>query len=574
MPARRGPPAALPLAFHALSVPTRLAAARLLSRRHARLAALPALLVAALVLLPLLTLVRLASRGTDAWPHLLSTVLPGAALKTLLLALGVCALSLLFGVSTALLVSLTRFPGRRVAEVLLVLPLAVPTYISAYAYLELLDYTGPVQGALRAVMGYRTARDYWFPELRSLPGAILVMGSVLYPYVYVTTRLLLLSQSAHLVEVARTLKAGGGRLVFRIILPLARPAVAAGLGLVIMECLNDIGAVEFFGVRTLTFSVYETWLARGDLAGAAQLALALLAVVALLLLAERVARRERRYDAGRRAGPVPPRLALSGWAGLGALLACLAPPTLGFLAPASVLIDQAWRRLDQFAEPAVRAAAVNSLGVALGAALAALLLALLLVHAARASRDPLVAGAVRLSTLGYAVPGTVLGIGILVPLAALDNLIDAASRATLGVATGLLLTGSGGAIVFAATVRFLAVATGAVEAGYARISPHLDAVSRTLGRGAASTLLHVHLPLLTRAVAAALLLVFVDTMKELPATLLLRPFDFETLATYTYAQASRGAFEEAAAPALAIVLIGVPPLVLLLAAGSGLRRRA
>jgi len=517
--------------------------------------------------MPFAALIWIALRSqAESWPHLITTVLPGATVTTLTLMAGVGVSTAVIGVVTAWLVTMCRFPGRRLLEVGLVLPLAVPVYISAYSYLEILDFAGPVHTGLRALSGWSSRRDYWFPEVRSLPGAAFCMSAVLFPYVYLTVRVLFLTQSARIIDVARTLGATPLKLFFRIALPLARPAVAVGVSLALMETINDIGAVEFFGVRTLTFAIYQTWLNRSDLAGAAQLALVLLLVVFALIATERAARGGQRYGAPGGRHPVA-QFHLRGWRAALAFTACFLPVLFGFLLPGWLMADYASRRLDQFADPALHAALANSLIVAAAAAALAVLAALVLVYAARLSRSATVAAFGRFAATGYAVPGTVLAVGILYPLAGLDNLLDAGARALFGIGTGLVITGSGGAVVYACVVRFLAMAHGTLEAGTARITEHLDMAARTLGRRPRQVLLEIHLPLLGRALAAAALLVFVDSMKELSATLLLRPFDFETLATFIFSKASRGFFEDAATASLAIVAAGILPLVLLLGAG-------
>jgi iron(III) transport system permease protein len=433
---------------------------------------------------------------------------------------------------------------------------------------EVFGVAGPVQSAIRDVFGFATSREYWFPEIRSLPGAIFVMSAVLYPYVYLTTRVLFLMQSGAALDVCRTLGASPWRAFWRVALPLARPAIVVGVSLAIMETLNDIGAVEFFGVRTLTFAIYETWLNRGSLVGAAQLAVILLFLVFALLAAERAARGRQRYHVGARQHQAPSLHRLRGWRAVGATLACALPVGFGFVLPLAVLIDYSSRRIGQFADPALHSAALNSLTIAGLTALAAIVAGIVLVYAVRLSGSRIVWMLSRLSAIGYTVPGTVLAVGILIPLATLDNWIDASARGLFGIGTGLLLTGSGAAIVYACTVRFLAVAYGSLEAGLAKITDHLDMAARTLRRSPRQTLLEVHMPLMRQALAAAALLVFVDTMKELPATVLLRPFNFDTLATFVYERASRGAFEDAAVASLAIVLAGIVPLVLLLRAGG------
>ena len=518
-----------------------------------------------MVLLPLGAIVWIALTPTgDIWGHLLTTVLPGSLQTTLLLMLGVGLTTCFTGVLTAWLVTMCNFPGRRLLDWALLVPLAVPTYIVAFAYVEVLDYTGPVQSLLRGVFGFKTSRDYWFPETRSLGGAIFVMGAVLYPYVYLTTRASFLIQSSSTLDVSRTLGASPYGLFFRVALPLARPAIAIGVSLALMECLNDIGAVTFFGVKTLTFSVYDTWLNRSSLGGAAQLALAMLAMVFLLLWLERFGRRKQRFDSGGGSKHRPPtRFDLSGWQSALALILCLAPIFAGFVIPGLLLADRASRRLDDVFASGFLQAIWNSFYLASIAALLTVIISVALAYALRINgRGPLKA-AVRLASIGYAIPGTVLAIGILVPLAGFDNFLDARMEAWFGIDTGLLLLGSGAGLVYAYVVRFLAVSYGQVEGGFGRITPHLDMAARTLGRNTGQTLTQVHLPILKPVLLSAALLSFVDCMKELPATILLRPFNFETLATTVFEAASREAFEEAALPSLAIVLVGLIPVIYL-----------
>lgn len=524
-----------------------------------------ALVIAAMVLLPLGAIVWIALTPTgEIWGHLLTTVLPGSLQTTLLLMLGVGVTTCITGVLTAWLVTMCNFPGRRLLDWALLVPLAVPTYIVAFAYVEVLDYTGPVQSLIRGVFGFKTSRDYWFPEIRSLGGAIFVMGAVLYPYVYLTTRASFLIQSSSTLDVSRTLGASPYGLFFRVALPLARPAIAIGVSLALMECLNDIGAVTFFGVKTLTFSVYDTWLNRSSLGGAAQLALAMLAMVFLLLWLERFGRRKQRFDSGGGSKHRPPtRFGLSGWQSALALILCLAPIFAGFVIPGLLLADRASRRLDDVFASGFLQAIWNSFYLASIAALLTVIISIALAYALRINgRGPLKA-AVRLASIGYAIPGTVLAIGILVPLAGFDNFLDARMEAWFGIDTGLLLLGSGAGLVYAYVVRFLAVSYGQVEGGFGRITPHLDMAARTLGRNTGQTLTQVHLPILKPVLLSAALLSFVDCMKELPATILLRPFNFETLATTVFEAASREAFEEAALPSLAIVLVGLIPVIYL-----------
>ncbi|MEP0581963.1 iron ABC transporter permease [Roseibium sp.] len=523
-----------------------------------------AILIAVLVLFPLLAILWIAMSPTgDVWEHLINTVLPRSLRTTLLLMAGVGFFTTIVGVGTAWLTTMCRFPGQRFFDWALLIPLAVPTYIIAFSYVEVLDYTGPVQSGLRTLFGFKTSRDYWFPEIRSLGGAVFVMSAVLYPYVYLTTRASFLVQSASVLDVSRTLGASPWRVFLKVALPLSRPAAAVGVSLALMECLNDIGAVTFFGVKTLTFSVYDTWLNRSSLSGAAQLALAMLLMVFLLLWLERFGRRKQRFDNGNAKHRHPARFTLTGWRAGGAFILCLLPIALGFLTPASLLADRASRRLDDLWAGPLTEAIWNSLSLATIAAVLTVLLSLSLAYALRLNKTPVLILGVRLASVGYAIPGTVLAVGILVPMAAFDNFIDAQMKAAFGFGTGLLLLGSGVGLVYAYMVRFLAVSYGQVEGGFGKISTHLDMASRTLGRDASQTLGQIHLPLLRPVLLSALLLTFVDCMKELPATILLRPFNFETLATTVFEAASREAFEEAALPSLAIVIVGLLPVIYL-----------
>lgn len=526
--------------------------------------------ILAVMLLPLAAVALLAMRaGANEWPHLATTVLPTAVTNTLMLAAGASLVSLVAGTGAAWLVTMHRFPMRDLLDRLLVIPLAMPTYIVAYCYVELLDYAGPVQSTLRSLFGWTSVTDYWFPDIRSLPGAIFVFASVLYPYVYLSARASFVQQSVCALEVARTLGRTPLGTFWSVALPLARPALAAGVALVVMETLNDLGAVQYLGIESLTASIYATWLQRSNLGGAAQLASVMLTLVLLFLVLERWLRRgaKSHHTTGRyRAIPFED---LTGWKAVAAVTVALVPVLAGFVVPGLVLLRHTGSHLTEWTDPAFVAAAGHSLLLAGLAALVTVVLAVVLSYAKRIVSGPGTAAAVRLSGLGYAVPGTVLAIGLLIPLAAADNALDALLRNTFGVSTGLLLSGSLFAITLAYVIRFLAVALGGVEAGLERISPNLDAAARTLGETALTTLTRVHLPLLAPALAAAAMLVFVDAMKELPATLLLRPFNVETMATHIYALAGIEQFERAAPGALLIVVIGLAPLLVLHRAIAG-----
>jgi iron(III) transport system permease protein len=533
--------------------------------------------VAALVAAPLVALGVVAARGSDnLWAHLAEHVLAAALGDTLLLLAGVGVLTAALGTGAAWLVTAHDFPGRRVLDWALLLPLAVPTYIVAYAYLDVLHPVGPVQTVLRALLGFESPRDWRLPDVRSMAGCIVLLGFVLYPYVYLTTRALFAMQSASLVYAARTLGAGPAAVFFRVALPLARPAVAVGMSLALLEALNDIGAAEFLGVRTLTVSVYTTWVTRSDLPGAAQIALAMLLVVVALIALERWARGSRGYaNDAQHAQPLV-RRRLRGVHGLAAAAACALPVAVGFLVPGAYLVVETIERL-RFAglSSAIPREVLNTVAVAAIATALTVVVALPVVYAVRLRRNPAAGALLRTASLGYAVPGTVIAIGLLPIVTGVEAAVDSVATSVIGVSTGLLLLGTGAAIVYAYAARFMAVATGAVEAGFGRISPSLDGAARTLGASARGVLWRVHLPLLKPAIAAGALLVFVDCMKELPATLLLRPLGFETLATHLYGEAVRGTYEDAAVAALLIVAVGlVPVIVLVRMGGEALARRA
>lgn len=525
------------------------------------------LLGAALILLPLAALVGSAlslRQAAEIWPHLAAHVLPTALIQTGLLLAGVGALSAAIGVGAAWLVTQSEFPGRSALEWLLALPLALPTYITAYIYVEFMGFNGPLQGALRAATGWRSLREYWFPEPRSLPGAIVIMALVLYPYVYLSVRALFVVQSAAIIDAARTLGAGSGRLFRHVGLPLARPALAAGLILVLLETLNDIGASEYLGIRTLTLSIYTTWLNRGSLAGASQIACVMLLLVFALLLGEARLRERRRFAISARPDHIAARRRLGRGAGMLAALACLLPVLLGAVLPVGFLVAETLR-LQRLA--GLDAALLGQLGNALLLAMAASLIVLALgfgiAAAARRGQERSLRLLARFAGLGYAVPGTVLALGVLIPVAAIDNLVADTLRRWFGLEVGLVLIGSGAALLVAYVARFLAIGINGIESGLARISRRVDDAARILGAGGGVLLRQFYWPLARPAIAAAGLLVFVDVLKELPATLLLRPLGVETLATTVYGHASRGVFEEGAPAALLIVLAGLVPALIL-----------
>jgi iron(III) transport system permease protein len=518
------------------------------------------------VLAPVGGLIWYAAQGSgDLWPHLASTVLPRALRTTVLLLSGVGLIVSVLGVGLAWLVAMYRFPGRRLFEWALLLPLAVPTYIVAFAYLDVLHPVGPVQSAIRTILGISDPRGlWWFPEIRSLGGAIVLLGFVLFPYVYLPARALFLMQSPLMIEVARTLGAGRRRVFLTVALPLARPAVAVGASLALMEALNDIGASEFLGVRTLTVAIYTTWVTRSSIEGAAQIALVMLAVVMVLLIVEERGRSRQRFAgrAARQRSAVP--LVLHGWKAFAATAAAAVPIVVGFVVPATYLAHHGLTRLvERGIPPALPGWVANTVLAAGGATIAAVSVGFLIACAGRFARHRAVPFLVRLSGIGYAVPGTVLAAGMLMPAAAVDNVIADGWRMLTGERIGLVMSGLGVVLIVGYVIRFLAVATGGIEAGLAKISPSLDMAARSLGSPPLRSLATIHLPLIRPAMAAAALLVFVDCMKELPLTLLLRPLGFETLATAVYGEAARGTYEDGAIAALMIVLAGLVPVVLI-----------
>jgi iron(III) transport system permease protein len=526
-----------------------------------------ALLAAALVALPIAGVfgsVVYAPGSLDTLLHLGGTVIPRAALETGALVLLVMAGVIVLGTTSAWLVAAHDFPGRRVFEWALLLPLAMPGYIVAYAYTDFLQFSGPVQGALRDAFGWQRG-DYWFPEIRSLPGAAFVFAVVLYPYVYLLARTAFLSRTASMIDAARSLGLSPWRTWLHVNLPLARPAVAAGALLALMETLADYGAAAYFGLQTFTTAIYRAWFALGDRLAASQLAAVLLLLVLLVMATERHLRGRARYFAAPNSARPAPRTPLSGAVGILAALACLLPLLAGFLLPTGILVHLLVPTLGEVPWTRYWGWLANTLTLALAAALITLAAVLVLSYLLRLQPDgrsgTLVRLAARLMGLGYAVPGAVIAVGVLVPLAAFDNALDAWLRATLGLSSGLLLTGTVVALLYAYLVRYFAVAQQPVEAGLARITPAMDASARSLGAGPIEVFRRVHLPLLSPSLLAAGLLVFVDVMKELPATLVLRPFNFDTLAVMAYQMAADERLGEAALPSLTIVLAGLLPVV-------------
>jgi iron(III) transport system permease protein len=499
----------------------------------------------------------------DIWSHLAATVLPTYVANTVLLMLGVGIGTILIGTSTAWLVTMYRFPGRKVLSWALLLPLAVPSYVLAFVVTDQLEYAGALQSTLRAVFGWESARDYWFPEIRSIGGATLVLSLVLYPYVYLLARAAFVEQCFGLFEASRTLGVGPVRSFVKVALPMARPAIAVGVALALMETLNEYGTVEFFAVPTVTAGIFDVWLNMNSIAGAAQLATLLVVFAFALIFIERGSRRKQRYWHTTTRVQALPDYHLGRMPGMAALIWCAVPVLLGFVLPAAVLAKYSLSFYQETLNAEFLLFAWNSIKLASWAAIAAAMLGILLAYGVRLSRNRAIRGAAEAATIGYAVPGAVLAVGIMVPLGVVDNSVDALSRELFGVPLGLVLSGSAAALVVGYVVRFMALGYRTVDASLAKITPSMEGAARTLGAGPGATLWRVHLPLIRPSVLTAVLLVFVDTMKELPLTLILRPFNFETLATFVYQYASDELLEECALGALTIVGVGVAPVILL-----------
>jgi len=519
--------------------------------------------VALIVAMPVLAvLAHILMPTGGVWQHLASTVLPRYLANTLFLVITVGLGTLVIGTGTAWLVVMCRFPGRRLFEWALLLPLAVPTYVIAYAYTDFLQFSGPLQGWLRDLFGWSFG-DYWFPEVRSLGGAATLITLVLYPYVYMLARASFMEQSVCMLDVGRTLGRGPWQLFRSVAIPLSRPALVGGVSLALMETLNEFGAVQYFGVDTFTTGIYRTWFGLGEQVAAAQLAACLLAFVIALVLLERWSRGKRRYFHTSSRYQQLPEFQLGGWASAGAFLACLLPILGGFLIPSGILAELAIEQGDALFGSSFIGYARNSLVLASIAALIAVTLAVVLSYGVRLNDTRLTRTATRISAMGYAIPGSVVAVGILIPFAWLDNTINTWLLSRGGEVIGLIFSGSAFILIYAYVVRFLAVSFNAVEASLGKVTPSMDAASRTLGQTATGTLKRVHTPIMRGSLLAACILVFVDVMKELPATIILRPFNFDTLAVRAHSLAADERLAEASTASLAIVVVGIVPVILL-----------
>lgn len=518
---------------------------------------------ALLLVLPILAIFFTAVGETDdLFAHLMSTVLPTYTYNTIVLVLGTMALALVFGIPSAWIMAMCRLPSERILQWALVLPLAMPGYIVGYIFTDWFDFAGPIQLLLRDLTGWGPG-EYWFPDIRTLTGAMFVLSLVLYPYVYLLARAAFMEQNVSLLQSARLLKCSPWESFRRISMPLARPSIAVGLSLVAMETVGDFGTVSYFAVNTLTTAVYDTWLGYSSLTAAAKISAIMLVIVILLLSAERFSRRRQKLFQSQFNSREDFRYELNGWKKWLALTWCWGLVCVAFIFPLGQLLIYAYKYFAQSWTSEFREFALNSLYVSIVAAIIGVSVALLVNFCQRLNPGRQSLAFMRLASMGYAVPGTVLAIGVMVPVLFMDHLVNDIAKAMEWSRPGLIFSGSMFAIIFAMVVRFSAVAIGSIESSLGKISPSLDMASRTMGCNSNQMLWRVHFPLVRRGALIAGLLVFIESMKELNAALLLRPFNFETLATYVYNFASDEHLELAALPAVLLVLVGLIPLVLI-----------
>ena len=522
-----------------------------------------AILVALFIICPILTIISFVFvPSNDVWQHLAATVLDDYIRNSLLLVLGVVILSLILGVGCAWLTSVCEFPGRKILAWALLLPMAAPAYIIAISYAELLDPAGPIQRLLRSQFGW-TVQDYWFPDIRSLPGAGFILSLVLYPYVYLLARAAFLAQSVCVLEISRSLGCSPWRTFITVALPLARPAIVVGLILVAMETLADYGTVSFFGVPTLTTGIFRTWFGLGDTAAAAQLATVLLAFIAVLVVLERLSRGAAKYHHTSSKYSSLPRYTLTNWRAAGALAMCLTPLLLGFIVPVTQLLRGAVIHSAQWLNGDFLTLVWNSLWLAVVTASIALSVAVFLSYAQRLHPTPAVIIPARFAALGYAMPGTVIAVGVVILSGAMDHQLQRLLNSCCDSSGGLIISGGFVALISAYLVRFLSVSQQSVEAGLSKIKPSMDEAAAVLGHRPGAIVRRVHLPLLRGTLLTAALLVFVDVLKELPVTLVMRPFNVNTLAVRAYELASEERLLEASSAGLAIVLAGILPVIIL-----------
>ena len=520
-------------------------------------------LIAIIITSPIIAIIWIAiSPEENVWLHLATSVLPTYIFNSVVLMLGVGTFVAIIGTGTAWLVAMCEFPGAKIFTWALILPMAMPAYVVAYVYTDFLEFAGPVQTSLRMLFSWTTSSDYWFPQIRSLGGAITVLSLVLYPYVYALTRASFLEQSISTLEAGRVLGLTGAQNFFYTSLPLARPAIVVGVTLCLMETLSDFGTVDYFAVRTLTVGIFDVWFGMENRGGAAQIALVLLSFIIILIWLERSSRKRQRFHNSSK-NQLMKKIKLKGWRSFLAIVSCLVPIVTGFVLPGAILFYHALNNIEGFYSTKYIEYAGNSFMMAGSATLIIVLTGIFLAYAARICPNLLVKIAVRVASIGYAIPGAALAIGILISIGAIDSVFTKTVKLTFGFSANVLIGGGLAALLFGYTTRFLAIALGSAEAGLSKVTYNMDMAARTLGSGPRSTLFSVHTPLIRSSIISGSVLVFVDIMKELPATLILRPFNFETLATFVYQYASDELLNECAPAALTIVLAGLLPVLLL-----------
>ncbi|HCQ67003.1 MAG TPA: iron ABC transporter permease [Rhodobacteraceae bacterium] len=522
-----------------------------------------AVVIGVAVVAPIFAILWMAfAPSENVWPHLMATVLPRYLSNTAIIAGSVALIAAMVGTGSAWYVAMYRFPGARWLEWMLLFPLAIPAYVGAYALVDFLEFSGPVQTGLRGLFGWDSARDYWFPEIRSRGAAVVVLAAALNPYVYLMARTAFREQSGGIYEVARALGSGPIARFWRVGLPLARPAIAAGTAIVMMETVSDFGVVEFFAVQTLTTGIFTTWLEMGNAGGAAQLSLVILGLVLLLVGLEKASRSKSRFYQGARHQRPIETIRLTGWHGWLATALCTVPFVVGFVLPVGVIGWHSVVNAEGWMAPGLALALRNTLVVGGAAAVVTVTAALFLTYGIKLTASRLPRRITPITTIGYAAPGAVLGVGILIPLAAADNAIADTIYNLTGWDPGLFMTGTAFAVVYAYSVRFFAIAQGAAESAMDRVSPSLPMAARSLGRTAGGALREIYVPLIRGSVGTALLLVFVDSVKELPATLLLRPFNYNTLSTRVYEKASLEQIGQAAPAAMLVIAVGLAAVAL------------
>ncbi|MED5578766.1 MAG: iron ABC transporter permease [Nitrospinota bacterium] len=520
----------------------------------------PIVLITLIIASPIMAILWLASLPSDdIWKHLYETVLFRYTYTTCMLMIGVGGGTLLLGVSSAWLVTCCEFTGRRFFEWAALLPMAIPAYIIAFIYTDLLEYSGSIQEFLRYFFSWNSPSDYWFPEIRSLWGAIFMMTFVLYPYVYLLSRVSFADQSSSIIEVSRTLGRGPWNTFFKISIPLARPSLVIGVSLVLMEVLNDFGTVDFFAIETFTAGIYDVWMNMDSISGASQLSVVLLFFVLLLLFTEKWGRRKQKFSNDTKSRKSIKRYYLHGYKNIFSFFACIIPIFLGFFLPSLILIRDSFIFYDFGTNFYFFKTMSNSFILSFLSAITATLIGIFLGYGQRVRRNKFIRGFIRFSSIGYAIPGSVLAVGIIISFGKVDEFLNF----ILGMTEEISLSGTLVVIIYAYSVRFLALSFGSIESSLTKVTPNMDAASRTLGMNSRKTLFKVHIPIIKKGVLASAILVFVDCMKELPMTLVLRPFNFETLSTNVYQFASDELFEESALSALAIVLTGVIPIIIL-----------